>query len=177
MYESTLNLSSDVDRANFGPMDTSAFMVELRQRTKYISNIDGLYVGFLRSNANDNEKAHHALFEFLREELGLLITRIGLKVMFVFKDKNLNENNLSKINEYFLTITAFLIKMPGGLLIQYCPFYHRFAGNDRELLDVLSWLPLKRFSAHNIELYLRSWNWLLVARDNLQFNVTEISNA
>lgn len=76
-------------------------------------------------------------------------------------DKALESDNDERLMDAFMQVAAYFV-LTESL--------------NHKLFRNLVWTPIRRFSASTMRMCIASWNWILVARDDLQVHVSFFGN-
>ena len=107
------------------------------------------------SISNNDELAHQSLSDRLHQMLDTALkSRQGLE-------------------EAFLLMTAYFIFCKGEFSDKnQMYFLSLFLEPNKKLLHTIVWLPSRLFSEYTMQLCIMCWNWILVAREDTQLDVS-----
>lgn len=82
--------------------------------------------------------------------------------------------NEEKLTKSIMLMSALFILMTGKCCM-FCLFLqHLFIDVNHRLLHNLVWAPLRSFTESTVRLCVSSWNWILVAREDIQIDVAAV---
>uniref|UniRef100_A0A915D0F7 1-phosphatidylinositol 4-kinase n=1 Tax=Ditylenchus dipsaci TaxID=166011 RepID=A0A915D0F7_9BILA len=133
--------------------DISAYLSVLSQRSDYLGQVKGM-LSMLKETNNSREMAEQALIDHLDRML----------------ESACEANDEDKFLKSIFLMSAFFIytKVIYPTIEYYSDLY--FEDLNHRLLHTLTWAPLKRFTEFTMRLCVTCWNWILVARENVQLD-------
>lgn len=145
-------LTSDVSSVVGGPVtrekapvDVSIYLTALSQRANYLGQVQGM-LHMLQISHGDEETAHEHLAEHLDNKFQLIVTN---------KDEKPLEVAEQELKEVIMLSAAFLV-------ISNKP--------TPKLLYNIVWIPEQNFTEEVMQLCIQCWNWVLVAREDIQIH-------
>ncbi|CAD5222232.1 unnamed protein product [Bursaphelenchus xylophilus] len=127
-------------------LDVSAYLTSLNQRANYLGRIQGM-LSMLKSTQHDYNLAQELLVEHLDSKF---------RDIFEQKENSYNDSNLEEdLEEAIMLSSAYFVESKNF---------------EAKSLHNLVWVPEKNFTEKTLELCISCWNWILVAREDVQIH-------